>query len=235
MKYIALAGACPADAIKKLTELRNIEKVFVLPPDRLIDTPIKNHPDTILCIYNGKLYCHEDYAKENREILSEICSTASLELKAQSGERNGNYPFDCAFNALVIPSENAVIGRKKSLCPPLSEICENTNQGYAACSSLVINETVVTADPSIAAAAERLKIRCRMLSGGDIILPGYDTGFIGGCGGFFDNTLCLFGNPELTKTGNELLSFCRQEAVETISLCDGPLTDYGSVKFVPLL
>lgn len=235
-EFIALAGEeCPASAKERLCQLKSVRKVFFLPPDGLIDSPIKSHPDTILCVYDGKLFCHEVYAEKNRDMLCEICTDAGLELCAQKGERNGTYPFDCAFNALSVPEKNAVIGRKKSLCPPLSSAAVNCNQGYAACAALDIGGTVLTADESVLKSVRAANINAVKISGGDISLPGYDTGFVGGCGGFYNNTLCVFGNPRLCKTGEELIGYCNENGIELISLCDGPLADFGGIKFLPLM
>lgn len=233
-KYMALVGNCPKEAKEKLLRQKNITKVTVLPPDELVSSPVGCHPDTILCIFGCKLFCHRSYAEKNRQLISEICSASKLELCAADGARSGVYPQDCAFNALTIPEKNTVIGRKKSLCPPLSSIAVNCNQGYAACGALNVGGTVLTADTSVLKALKEANVEAVRVSGGDIPLPGYDTGFIGGCGGFYENTLCVFGDPTVSKTGSELCEFCRQAGVELISLADGPLTDYGGIKFLPI-
>lgn len=226
MNYIALVGNIPDAAVKKLSDFVNIEKVYRLPPDTLIDSPISNHPDTIMCIHGGKLYCHELYAEKNESLLSEICRRGKLTLCPQSGERSGVYPFDCTFNALCVNGRG--IGRKKSLCPPLSEICINTNQGYAACCGLDAGGTVITADPSIKKSCEKHGIPVFTIDGVDILLPGYENGFIGGACGFCEGRLFTFGDA-----GAALIDFCRARGFELISLRDGPLTDYGGIKFIP--
>lgn len=230
MDHIALIGACPAEAEDKLNSLPDIKKVFRLPPDDLIDSPIRCHPDTILCVYGENIYCHYEYAEKNRGLLDEIRGMTGLKLSPVSQERNGSYPFDCGFNALIY--KNTVIGRKKSLCQPLSEICEDTNQGYAACSSLAAGDCILTSDPSVIKVLSKLNIPYRELYGQDIELDGYKNGFIGGCGGSFENKVCVFGDPSLTETGKQLSDFCREKSLDLISLCGGKLTDHGGIIFI---
>ena len=230
MKYTVLVGDIPDEAFDTLSRLPETETVIKLPPDSLIDSPIKSHPDTILCIHGGKLYCHNLYARENEELLLDICRKGNLTLSPQEGERNGKYPFDCAFNALNMGER--ILGRKQSLCPPLSDICINVNQGYAACCALYAGDTVISADPAIIKVCKAHGITVFPVAGGDILLPGYNTGFIGGAGGFCENRIFIFGESD-GITGHALSLFCREKGFELISLCRGILTDYGGIKFIP--
>ena len=70
-----------------------------------------------------------------------------------------------------------------------------------------------------------------MVSGKDISLPGYNEGFIGGAGGAYDNTVCLFGSFVHSERAMEVSEFCKDRGLILISLEDGPLTDRGGIKF----
>lgn len=60
----------------------------------------------------------------------------------------------------------------------------NINQGYARCSTLILNNrTAVTADISVKNALEKDGAKVLLISSGDIKLEGYDYGFIGGASG----------------------------------------------------
>lgn len=235
MKYIALVGLdCPAEAIDTLSGRNDIADVFVLPQDSLIDSPIATHPDTILFIHKSKLYCHQSYAKKNASLLADICIRCGLDIITDDSERNGKYPFDCGYNALYVPgTDDTVIGRKKALSAPLKTICStDTKQGYAACCALAVNKTVITADPSIKRAAMAAGIEVFTVSGGDIALRGYDTGFIGGCTGVIGKAVFTVGDPESCETGRQFAEFCRSHGIKTVPLCHTPLTDVGGIKFV---
>ncbi len=234
--YIAIVGCrCPEAAEKKLLSLPEVESVVRLPRDCLIAEPISDHPDSLICIFNNKLYVHAEYAKAAKEELSYICENGSLELCPTDCERGPVYPLDCGFNALVLSDRRQLIGRIKSLAEPLKHLATgNTNQGYAGCTALYAGGTVITADPSMEKASAKANVPVYKISGGDISLPGYKEGFIGGAGGAYDDTVCLFGSTEYSKSAREVAEFCNRNALSLVCLEDGPLTDRGGVKFVKI-
>ena len=234
--YIAIIGCrCPMAAENKLLSLPEVESVVRLPSDCQIAEPICDHPDSLICIYEGKLYTHKEYATVAKVELLEICEKAGIELCTAECERGPKYPLDCGFNALAIPEYHQLIGRKKSLAEPLKSLCTaDTAQGYAGCTALYAYGTVITADPSMKKAAEGIGIPVFTVSGKDISLPGYNEGFIGGAGGYFDKTVCLFGSPQFSESAREVLAFCKENDLRFVSLEDGCLTDRGGVKFVKI-
>ena len=81
--YIAIVGyRCPEAAIERLLSLPEVENVVKLPEDRQIAEPICDHPDSLICIFEGKLYTHKEYATVAKAQLFEICEKAGLELCA---------------------------------------------------------------------------------------------------------------------------------------------------------
>lgn len=234
--YVAIVGErCPELAVTRLLSLPEVAEVVKLPPDTQIAEPIADHPDSLICIFDGVLYAHSEYTKNALRELSYICEKASLELCPVDCERGCKYPLDCGFNALILPDRRQLIGRRKSLAEPLKSLCTaNTNQGYAGCTALYAGGTVITADPSIKEASQALGIPVYSISGKDISLPGYNEGFIGGAGGSFDNTVCLFGSPEYSQSAREVKDFCKRNSLSLICLEDAPLTDRGGIKFMPI-
>ena len=236
-RYIAVVGErCPKTASDRLLSLPNVSEVVKLPLDTMIAEPIADHPDSLICIYEGKLYTHAGYAKTAENELSYICEKGFLELCTVECERGRVYPLDCAFNALSLSDRRVLIGRKKSLAEPLKSLrIIDTNQGYAGCSALYADGTIITADPSIEKAARKENIPVYTISGKDILLPGYNEGFIGGAGGAFENTVCLFGSPEYSQSAREVEAFCKEKEISLLCLEDGPLTDRGGIKFVEIV
>lgn len=234
--YIAIVGCrCPDVAFNRLLSLPEVDEVVKLPPDRQIAEPICDHPDSLICIFEGKLYAHAKYANVAKGELSFICQRCGLELVAVDCERDSKYPLDCGFNALTLPDRNLIIGREKSLAEPLKSLpLANTNQGYAGCTALYADGTVITADPSMEKACMGIGIPVYKISGRDISLPGYNEGFIGGAGGAFDKTVCLFGSPEYSKSAREVEDFCKSNSLTLVCLENGPLTDRGGIKFVKI-
>jgi len=232
--YIAIVGArCPDNAASILLSLPEVHSVIRLPADTQIAEPIADHPDSLICIFNGVLYTHEKYAKIAARELSEICEKCSLVLCSVDCERAPSYPLDCGFNALPLSDRRQLIGRQKSLSEPLRSLCTaNTNQGYAGCTALYAGGTVITADPSVEKAAESLGVPVYRISGADISLPGYNEGFIGGAGGAFEKTVCLFGSPEYSKSAREVEKFCKSNSLTLVCLEDNTLFDRGGIKFI---
>jgi len=235
-EYIAVIGSrCPHIAKERLLSLPEVSDVVLLPPDSQISAPICDHPDSLICIFEGKLFVHSLYSEIAKNELSYICDRCGLELIAQDCERGPVYPLDCGFNALAIPGLNVLIGRKKSLAPPLRELCTtDTNQGYASCTALLAKGHVITADPSLENSALSVGLPVYRISGKGILLPGYNEGFIGGAGGTFDHTVCIFGSPHISESAREISSFCREKGLHLVSLEEGPLTDRGGIKFLEI-
>lgn len=234
--YLAVVSKrCPDVARKRLLSLPEISEVIKLPPDGMIAPPIADHPDSLICIYADVLYTHEGYAKKAFGELSYICKKCALSLCTDNSERTMVYPHDCGFNALCLDDRQILVGQRKSLAQPLKSLCSaDTRQGYASCCSLYAGGTVITADPSIEKTCKALGVPVHKISGRDISLPGYREGFIGGAGGAFDNTVCLFGSPDHSESAREVLEFCQENGLSLRSLEDGPLTDRGGVKFVKI-
>lgn len=222
-KYIALIGNdCPATRALESHPL--IEKVVVLPPDGAVDTPITSHPDTIMAVWNNKIYCHAGYYEKNATLLDSL----GAEVITDEGERCGVYPYDCGFNALS--AGDRLIARRASVAKPLRDEVVDTRQGYAACCGLFYMGRVITADESILLSARSAGLECVKVSGEDISLAGYDCGFVGGAAAALEDTLFIFGSEG--KTAKELSEIAENLGGKAVFCAEGPLTDAGGVKFI---
>ena len=68
---------------------------------------------------------------------------------------------------------------------------------------------------------------------GDICLPGYDTGFIGGCCGLIDkNILAFTGSLSEYSHGHKIIKFLEDHNVQYDCLLPGKMLDIGGV--IPL-
>lgn len=235
-KYIAVVGErCPDTASAQILSLPAVEDVVKLPCDMMISDPISDHPDSLICIFEDKLYTHSNYFKIAEKDLSYIARKCSLEIIMGDDARSSKYPLDCGFNALSLPDRHQLIGRKKSLTEPLKSLVNaDTNQGYAGCTALYAAGTVITADPSMEKSAKSLNVPVYKISGKDITLSGYSEGFIGGAGGAFENYVCLFGSSKCSESAREVEAFCLSNSLSLICLENGILTDRGGIKFIEI-
>ena len=221
---------CPAAAAKKLS--KNFE-ILRLPADPQLAPPVAHHPDMLIVILDGKLFCHREYYCLAHQVIDRILELCKLNLICTAAPRAALYPLDVGVNALVLPDRQQVIARRSSLVPELLPyLAADTKQGYAGCSTLYIGGTLVTADPSICRAGERIGIPIYKVPGGDIRLSGYNTGFIGGCGGVWKDTVYIYVQAKRCSTGHALLEFCRKKKIPIVELWDGPLSDFGGIQFI---
>lgn len=228
-KNLAIAGVDLPDGAKKyLTERFD---TVLLPRDKLLAAPVSSHADMILTIFDKKLFCHNTYYNENKSVIDYICEKGGLALSVSDCPRGPKYPSDVAFNVLSLTDR--IICRKDCVAPTLASYpVVDTKQGYAGCTALWAADTVITADPSTLKACENAHIPFHRISGEDISLSGYGTGFIGGACGVFGNTVYICGDYTQSRSGMELFDFCKNKNLRLVSICDGPVTDIGGIKFV---
>ena len=228
-KTIALIGAgAPKEAIDNLS--KDFE-VFVLPRDGLIAKEISYHPDMILSVIGDKLFCHETYYNKNKRLLDTVSKKGMLNIIASRCTRNSTYPNDIAFN--VLNCNNTVLAKKANVCPEMHELpITDTKQGYAGCTALYAADHVVSADPSIIKSAEGAGIPTYRISGKDIQLDGYNTGFIGGACGVFGDNIYICGDYRKSQSGLELFEFCKQFSLCLIPIYSGNVCDIGGIKFI---
>lgn len=147
------------------------------------------------------------------------------------------YPVNILLNFLFL--NNTLYGKLSAIDKNLIDFCEensiktvNINQGYARCSTLVLNEkAVITSDLSIEKALKKDGVEVLLISSGNIILDGYDYGFIGGASGKIDeNTVVFLGNVTNHPGYRRIENFCENHNTSIKIICkDMPLTDIGGI------
>ena len=115
-----------------------------------------------------------------------------------------------------------------------ARLCEyelvNVAQGYAKCSTLLLDEAVITADTGIYRAAKERGIDALLISPGNIGIEKYDTGFIGGASAkIAEGKVAVFGNIEKHPDGENILGFAKKHDTQIISLGHSALFDYGGI------
>ena len=100
-------------------------------------------------------------------------------------------------------------------------------QGYTKCSTIVLKESILTADYGIYKALKD-KVRVILLSDDLIKLDGFDKGFIGGTCGLVGDRLIFTGNIRKHKSYDLIKKECDRENIE-ILYPDTDLVDLGSL------
>jgi hypothetical protein len=206
-------------------------KILICPPLKTLYEAVSGHPDMLIHIIdNDTIMVHKDMDETFVSVLNTIGKTVVF----SSGSIGPHYPQDILLNAVNLKhifihntkySDNkllAMVSGKRVVC---------VNQGYTKCSTAVLNDkAVITSDTGIAKAMESNGIDVLFLSPGDILLPGLNYGFIGGCCGLLDEGIMgFYGNLKNYAYGEEVLNFLKKYKIEPYFLSRGKLIDRGTI------
>lgn len=208
-----------------------IEILQIKPCDKL-SSPVSSHADMLLhhlegnqvVAANGESYLIEELQQYGFEAVhSNVCISHV-------------YPHDTVLNAARVG--NRLFANKTALDAIVSQYCAQNRievipvrQGYTKCSTVVVNNnSIITADQSIAAAAEAANVDVLKITPGYVKLNGYEYGFLGGaCGLIGKSKLAFAGNVKTHPDYEKIKSFCCCKHVELISLFGGELLDVGGI------
>lgn len=220
--------------------LRNMgHTCILLPPSEVLPAPIASHPDMLLFFAPDAIFCTRSYFETAPDILSEISKIVKRPLRITERDYGKEYPADILLNALPLgkhlfchPSATA-----KELRTHPSYTAISVRQGYSKCAALPVGtDAVISADASILSAAKACGYDTLEIPSGNISLPGYDCGFIGGCASFAPyrgtDTVYLCGDLHKHPHGERMSRFCNAHGVRLLSLCDLPLFDVGTIFLI---
>ena len=208
--------------------------VLRLPPLRLLPEAISSHADSLLFRYNKRLFTYCAYAEDGLSVLSDIREYhRDISISFLSEEPGKKYPNDCILNALLIGDR--LFARTKSLAEGIKELASseglelvNTTQGYPACTTLTFQDKyAITADAGLAKSLIDEGIRVLTISQGNIALPPYEYGFIGGASFVYKDTVYFFGNLNSHPDGRKIEEFIKNAGYKVFSLSEGGLIDLG--------
>ena len=186
--------------------------------DGIVSGPLSCHPDMFMC----KMGVSDD---------SEIISYFMQNETRLSSE----YPKDIPFNAAC--TGKYFIHNLKYTAPVLLKRAEelglemvNVRQGYAKCSTVIVDEdSVITYDRGLGKACTEAGMNVLLITPGHILLPGYDTGFIGGASGRVGNTVIFNGDLSSHPDHEKIVRFIEERGLDVRWFPEWPLTDIGSI------
>ena len=214
--------------------VREIEKLgyTVISSDTVDIFPIpeQKHADMQILPINSDIFI----LNECTALAKKIPNDRLIYCDKKAGKK---YPENILLNFLFL--NNTLYGKLSAIDKNLVDFCEensiktvNINQGYARCSTLVLNEkALITSDLSIEKALKKDGVEVLLISSGNIILDGYDYGFIGGASGKIDeNTVVFLGNVTNHPDYRRIENFCENHNISIKIICkDMPLTDIGGI------
>lgn len=208
----------------------------ILPACRSLGKGVDTHADLMLFPIGKKIFIYKDTADSLPALSAELCARG-YELEQMSGAPRSEYPYDIGANCLSVG--RFIIAKIKYTDEKIKKYAEsngytlvNVNQGYARCTACPVSENAtVTADASIAKAAESCGIDTLRITGENVRLRGYPYGFIGGACGVFEDKIFFTGDLYSHPDGKKIEEFCRFHGKSAVSLSDEPLCDVGSIFF----
>lgn len=196
---------------------------------------INTHPDMTFCpLYDGDaVVCKEGY-----EYYKKLTEYGFNIIKGENVLKK-EYPFDIAYNVVLLNGKlfhNLKYTDKAILdyCKKRNVELVNVKQGYTKCSTLIVDKkSVITCDKKLNDVYNKHGIDSILVSNSDILINGFDHGFIGGCGGrISDKTIGFFGDVTVHRDFKLIKEFLDKKNQSYKILIDGPLFDYGSL--IPL-
>lgn len=227
MKTVLLASGAPAPCVRALAD--GGYRVVRLPPFSSLPTPVADHADLLLSpLPAGELLVPRAYYEENKALFDVLDVVLVLDPSCPGNA----YPADVLLDAL--PRKETLYGKEGAVSPLLRSYYRSfipVRQGYARCSvAMLSDDCAVTADRGLADALRRDGVSVLTIRPGHILLPGYDTGLIGGAGGRLGEGLyAFFGDLFCHPDGETIAAFAAEHKIKTVSLGGGPLSDHGGL------
>ncbi len=226
-KYLVVAKNAPNEAKQNLIKLGyNIIESTAL---KSVHPALKYHPDMQLVNADECWICAPEcyeYYKPHFKL---------LDIKLIKGEKSPGqkYPDDVCYNVAnvgnyAVHNFNYTDSMFLSCCTKQKI---NVGQGYTKCSVCVAGDNaVITADQGIAKQLKKFDIDVLLVCPGNIDLPPFDYGFIGGASGLLENDKLAFcGNIATNPQYNEIKEFCFKHNVEIVNLTMEKPCDIGTI------
>ncbi|MBE6991758.1 MAG: hypothetical protein E7430_04180 [Ruminococcaceae bacterium] len=146
-----------------------------------------------------------------------------------------DYPGDARYNAICL--DRYFVHRLDITAPELLKKASkhgleliNVRQGYAKCSSVVVDgKSIITADNGVASALEKLQgVEVLRVRPGFVKLTGFNTGFIGGASGRIGNDVWFNGDITAHPNWIEIKDFIESRGLG-VRWFDYELEDVGSI------
>ena len=208
-------------------------KVICIADNDGIAQPVRAHVDmSAYYCGNGKLIISKN--------IFDSCDTemfpSGTMLRCSNAAQGDKYPLDIGLNACEVG--DTIFCSVENTDAAILECAQkrgkkliNVRQGYAKCSVCVLDEKhIITADKSIAEAAQNAGIEVLLIEPGFFELPGYDYGFIGGsCFKCSADVIAFTGRLDGHSNKESILKFVKNLGIKVVYLTNKRCFDVGSI------
>ena len=214
--------------------------ICLMPLYSALPSPVAAHPDMLLFFGKDSIITTKEYYAFAKKQLERIAATCQKRIHLTAQAVTDLYPKDVLLNAapvgshlFCLPSSTA----REILSQYTEDLILPVRQGYTKCSILpVTRQALITQDSSIASIARKSGFEVLEITPGQIRLPGYDTGFIGGAASAMPYRDCkeiLFcGELDSHPDGALIREFCISHHKKPIEIKGLPLTDVGTLFLI---
>lgn len=239
MKIAIVDSRISPEAERKLLILGY--RVITLPPFSRLSEAVASHTDMLITRLGNEFISYADYCEEASYVFSDLTLMtvgAGVRFTFTADDVAPDYPHDVGLNALKMG--NKLFCRVESASETLLTSAKrqgieiiDVKQGYPACTVLKLNDSAaITSDRGMADILKKHGIRVTLIEQGDISLPPYEYGFIGGAGEVEDGKLYFFGDPKTHRDGEKIIAAAESESLRVVPLSSGKLQDLGGILFI---
>ncbi len=199
-----------------------------LKPDYRFLPGLESHADMqVFNAGNGNFYINSI-----QEELCEIINKRGGSIIKIDFPQKALYPEDVLLNAAIV--DKYLICNKNTVSRKILDYKDfeiiDVHQGYSKCSVCPVNsEAIITDDISIYNDVKG-SLDVLLITKGDIVLRGFNYGFIGGASFKIDNDILAFtGQVKTHRDSDKIKSFLNNHSVNILELNNSELTDIGGI------
>ncbi len=235
---IALTDTRISPKCERALEIRGFH-VIKMPPIPTLPAAMASHPDMLLAYIDGTILTSAEYCDSAAYVFCEIRELLPrIKIRFLDTTQENGYPYDAVYNVLTVGKK--MFCRTKTVAKEILDFAKDVGyeiidvkQGYPACTTLAISEScAITADGGMCKALCESGISVVTIENGNISLPPYEYGFIGGAAGVYKDKAYFLGNLDLHPSASIIKEACASAGITPISLSDEELADLGRIIFL---
>lgn len=227
-KYI-LASSLKDSSASKLNELGYEIINFLGNPN--LDKRIAHHADLSFFVFGRDIFIAHEMAH-----LKDKLDAIGYNIFVETSVTEKLYPADVklncvAFGEYFMCNVDTVSQNVLSFMMKKGKTVINVRQGYTKCSVIPVGDNaIITDDEAICRKCRDYSIDVLKIKKGNVVLDGFDYGFIGGTAGELCNGIIAFNGDMFSHPdGEKMAEFIKKHNKTHLSLAEGELVDVGSL------
>lgn len=229
MRKFILASSLKDNAVSKLNELGY--EIINFSDNPNLDKRIAHHADLSFFVSDKDIFIAREMAYLKDELEAIGC-----DVFVEASVTDKFYPADVKLNCVAFGgyflcnvdtvSQNVLNSMMKK-----GKTVINVKQGYTKCSVIPVGDNaIITDDEAISRKCREYSIDVLKIQKGNVILDGFDYGFIGGTAGELCNGIIAFNGDVFSHPdGEKIAEFIKKHNKTHLSLAEGELVDIGSL------